>query len=285
MDIYEVIMNVQKLLSLAGKPELYEPGTAFMWEDEYISSQLLAVHLNQDIDLASRKESTVDLTIDWMLDKVTGENLHILDLGCGPGLYTERLARLGHRVTGMDVSPASVDHARKSAERNNLPIEYRQRNYLELCEKDKYDLIIMIFTDFGVLTPKQQKSLLEKVHRALKSGGSFIFDVLNSNYDLQAAVGNSWELSEKGFWRPDPYLALSESFFFEREGVGLSQHIVVDENADSEVYRFWIHTFSDNALKTGCSSAGFTSIRCFQNVIPDTDSYSSGSVTFCVAGK
>ena len=63
--------------------------------DAYISRQLLEVHLNPDIELASRKASTIATTVDWIRENIPGERLEILDLGCGPGLYAEKLARLG----------------------------------------------------------------------------------------------------------------------------------------------------------------------------------------------
>jgi predicted TPR repeat methyltransferase len=41
------------------------------------------------------------------------EPQRILDLGCGPGLYTQRLASLGHTCVGIDISPASIAYARR----------------------------------------------------------------------------------------------------------------------------------------------------------------------------
>jgi len=77
-------MKIQQIVKTAQKPELYSQGTAVMWVDEYISTQLLETHLSQDIDLASRKETTISSTIEWILNKVPGDNQNILDLGCRP---------------------------------------------------------------------------------------------------------------------------------------------------------------------------------------------------------
>ncbi len=101
-------MNIKKLINTVQKPKIYTPGTALMWVDEYISTQLLATHLSQEVELASRKETTISSTIEWILNKVVGDRLNILDLGCGPGLYTEKLAERGHLVTGMDFSSNSI---------------------------------------------------------------------------------------------------------------------------------------------------------------------------------
>lgn len=49
-------MKTIELIKAAQKPEIYTQGTAVMWVDEYISTQLLETHLNPDIELASRKK-------------------------------------------------------------------------------------------------------------------------------------------------------------------------------------------------------------------------------------
>ena len=278
-------MIIKKLVKSSQKPKIYTPGTALMWVDEYISTNLLETHLSQETDLASRKETTISSTVEWILKKIPGNKLSILDLGCGPGLYTEKFAERGHNVTGMDYSSGSIKYARKSARSKKLRISYLQQNYLELEEDSKYDLILMIFTDFGVLTPDQRKTLLNNIYRALKPGGTFLFDVLNENFETKETVCKDWELSEKGFWRNKPYLALTESFYYEKEKVTLSQHIIMEENGETEVYRFWIHSFSHSDLAEIVSSAGFSTITCYDSVIPDSDMCGSNSVTFCIAIK
>jgi len=132
---------------------------------------------------------------------------------------------------------------------SNLNINYIQQNYLELEEENRYDLILLIFTDFGVLTPDQRKTLLGNIHRALKPGGTFLFDVLNENYEVEKAGSKDWELSEKGFWRENPYLAISESFYYEKQKVTLNQHVIMDDNGEIEVYRFWTHTFHQESVE------------------------------------
>ena len=256
-----------------------------MWVDAYISRQLLEVHLNPDIELASRKASTIDTTVDWIREKIPGEHLEILDLGCGPGLYAEKLARLGHKVTGMDFSVNSINYARKSAGRNKLDITYVEQDYLTLDEENRYDLVMMIFTDFGVLHPEERERLLANVRRALKPGGRFLFDVLNENFPATASGNRNWEAVEKGFWREGAYLAISDSFYFENERVTLNQHVVIDESETVEVYRFWFHTFSNADLEGLLSAHNFQGAVFHDRLIPDCDLYRSEEVTFCITTK
>jgi 2-polyprenyl-3-methyl-5-hydroxy-6-metoxy-1,4-benzoquinol methylase len=277
--------ELHALLGAAGKPRVYTPGSARMWTDQYISEQLLEVHLNPDIELASRKATTIDDTVEWILEKVSGEGLDILDLGCGPGLYAEKLAERGHRVTGVDFSANSIGYAQGSANLKKLDINYRQQDYLELEDENSYDLVMMIFTDFGVLMPEEREQLLANVRRALKPGGIFLFDVLNGNFPVQAEGSRNWEAAEGGFWREGPYLALTESFYYEEEQVTLTQHLVIDEGEEAEIYRFWIHTFSHGDLEELLFANGFPTAQCYDRIIPGCNMYRSEDVTFCIATK
>lgn len=114
-------MKIIDIISKSIKPGLYEKGTSFMWTDNYISKQLLNVHLNPEIDLGSRKMTTIKSTAEWILKiKQEDKELEILDLGCGPGLYSEIFSQSGHKVTGVDISQTSIDYAKKEAIRKKI---------------------------------------------------------------------------------------------------------------------------------------------------------------------
>lgn len=277
-------MNMERLLKYTQKPPVFTKGTAEMWVDDYISQHLLETHLNPDIDLASRKGSTISKTVAWILDQVSGDKLSILDLGCGPGLYTEQLAEKGHHVTGMDYSQTSIDYAKESSRKKRLDLTYVHQNYLTLQEEDKYDLVYMIFTDFGVLTPAERTVLLENVYRALKPGGRFIFDVLNDTF-LEKAGKKEWQLAESGFWRDKPYLALSDFFLYDEEKVILNQHVIVEESGRIDVYRFWNRGFSHDDLENIVTETGFEKTSCHDDLLADSEMYHSRDVTFCITNK
>ena len=278
-------MKVHNIIEATKRPAVYSKGTAQMWVDKYISDRLLEVHLNPEIELASRKGATIEKTVRWILDKVPGDRLEILDLGCGPGLYAEKMAVKGHTVTGMDFSANSISYARGSADCKGLGITYLHQDYLELDDENRYDLIMMIFTDFGVLIPEERERLLKNIRRALKPGGRFIFDVLNENFPVKEAGAKNWESEEKGFWRDKPYLALTESIYYEEQQVTLSQHVIIDGSEEVDIYRFWIHTFSHGGLEGILSSHNFRDTECYDRLIPDCDMYRSEDVTFCISKK
>jgi SAM-dependent methyltransferase len=190
-----------------------------------------------------------------------------LDLGCGPGLYTEKIARLGHKVTGIDFSQNSIAYAKEGAKQNNLNINYICKNYLDLDFDNQFDLIIMIYCDFGVLSIEQRELLLDKIYRALKHGGIFIFDALNKYAIDNLNFQKSWEFSQKGFWKDKPYLYLSESFHFPEQKAILDQHIVIDEDNEFKIYRFWNHYFDGNDIEEKFTEVGFNRVQSYQNII------------------
>ena len=280
-------MKITDILLKSEKPTIYEKGTSFMWTDEHISKQLLNIHLNPDTDLASRKMSTIKTTANWILNcKKEKANLNILDLGCGPGLYSEIFAKKGHKVTGVDISENSIDYAQKSARDKGLSIEYIKASYLDLeLESDKYDLILLVYTDIGVLFPWDRDILLKKIHNFLKRDGIFIFDVLKDNSLEQKKTPKNWEAAESGFWRNSPYLALSESFLYEQQRVILYQHLIIDSEDNLETYRFWTHFFNQEALKQMLENHEFTNISHRDDILPEGDFWNGDNVIFTTASK
>lgn len=280
-------MNITDIILTTDKPRLYEKGSAFMWTDKHISKQLLNIHLNPDIDLGSRKKSSIEKTANWILNsqKEKGK-LSILDLGCGPGLYSEIFAKEGHNVTGVDISQNSIEYAKKSGDNKKLEITYLNTSYLELdLEPDNYDLVVLIFTDLGVLTPTEREKLLEMIFRVLKKGGTFIFDVLKDNEMDKKIPPRTWDAREKGFWKESPYLALSESFLYKEEKIILFQHSIIDTEDNIETYRFWTHFFSEMDICKMLEPHDFKNPTFNEYVLPQGDIWSGDNVIFTITSK
>ncbi|MFV0393622.1 MAG: hypothetical protein ACK5LC_04385 [Coprobacillaceae bacterium] len=84
-------------------PEIYTKGEVFFWEEDYISKKLLVAHLDTNFEGASRNHEFINKSVQWISEVAPVKQYpRLLDLGCGPGLYTERFYDCGYQVTGVD---------------------------------------------------------------------------------------------------------------------------------------------------------------------------------------
>ena len=70
------------------------------------------------------------------------KDLKILDIGCGGGLISEPLARLGGEVTGIDASEKNIKVAKLHSKKNNLNINYFNKSPEQLNNSEKFDIVL-----------------------------------------------------------------------------------------------------------------------------------------------
>ena len=70
------------------------------------------------------------------------KGLKILDIGCGGGLISEPLARLGGEVTGIDASEKNIKVAKLHSKKNNLNINYLNKSPEQLNNSEKFDIVL-----------------------------------------------------------------------------------------------------------------------------------------------
>jgi SAM-dependent methyltransferase len=255
-DMHTAI-DLSRIRQLQEKPQPFEPGEPLFWTDPHIASQMLAFHLNPDVDAASRRPETIEHITNWIATCVglqPGDS--ILDLGCGPGLYTQRLARAGFQVSGVDFSQNSINYAVAQAREEQLPIQYRCQNYLELDDQGLYSAVLLIYGDFCPLSPEQRARLLANVRTALKPGGCFILDVTTPRLRQKYGLKNGWYASGQGFWKPGPHLVLEEGFAYP-DDLFLDQYIVIEGDGKISVYRNWFQDYTPESISAELTAVGF----------------------------
>lgn len=279
-------MNIELIKKLSKKPQLYEKGSSVMWTDPYISKQLLALHINPDNDIASRSQVKIERITNWILERTNKPQMKILDLGCGPGLYAELLAQKGHSIIGVDYSENSIQYATRQAKEKKLNIEYLKKNYLDLDFDNQFDLIILIYLDFCVLSPEEREKVLENIYRALKKDGLFICDVVNEKNIDKKTISQSWEVQETGFWKGTPYIALTNGYHYPEAKALANHHIVISEDNTVDTYIFWSNYYEKDDLVQILESKGFKDIKDYENVLPESgDCWNGENVTFYVSRK
>ncbi len=259
-------MDISDLTALSQKPKLFERSRAKLWDDLHLSKMMLEAHLDPDWDAASRKFSTIDASVKWLSEDIFPQkNINILDLGCGPGLYASRLAKLGYSVTGIDYSQRSINYAREVAREENLKIKYIYQDYLTIDFEPEFDVIMLIFCDFGALTNEERDVLLKKIYNALKPGGLFIFDVFTDRNRDESDLGRRWEVSNNGFWSAEPYLALTETFLYPEDDTFLDQTIVITK-ADTNIYRIYDHFYTKTTISNVLNKFGYSEHKYYSDV-------------------
>lgn len=238
-----------------------------LWTNEHTAKQMLEYHLNESIDLSSRNKNFIDRSVAWILSHFkVDKNSEVADFGCGPGLYTTRLAERGAIVTGIDFSENSLAYARQVAAKKGLNVSYVSKNYLDFETTNRFNLITMIFCDFCALSPMQRKTMLLKFNALLKPGGSVLLDVHSLNGFNQREEAATYELNQlNGFWSPDDYYCFANTFKYEQEKVVLDKYTIIEESRQRVVYN-WLQYFSPDTLTKEFEENGFKVEDLFSDV-------------------
>jgi len=263
MSYSEILSDI---LDYTRTPRLFEPGEKHMWDDNHISKSMLEAHLNPDNDAASRKHKTIDLEVNHLVSSgILKPGNKVLDLGCGPGLYSSRLAAKGMKVTGIDISKNSLDYARHYAAEKGLDIDYRLINFFDIDYSAIFDAVIQIDGELNTFSDDERDELLAKLRKTLIPGGYLIFDVTTRVTRMKCGLKNGWYASDYGFWRPDKHLVLERGFDYPEDSVWLDQYIVLDSEG-VKVYNNWFHDYSLETISPVLEKAGFTAMQIWNDL-------------------
>lgn len=239
-------------------PEAFAQSGEPFWEDEHISQRMLTAHLDPGFDGASRLPEFMDRSTAFMAQQMPPARYpRLLDVGCGPGLYAQRLCRLGYSVVGLDFSQRSIAFARQQAQNEGLAITYQLQNYLDWQPQPAMaDAAVMIYCDYGALAPAGRKTVMEAVYTALAPGGCFFLDVF-SPQKLAAFKEETWwqHCPKGGFWSADPYVALFTNRRYP-DRVSLEQTVLVQPQGLRRFY-LWNQFFTPPLLAKEAAAAGF----------------------------
>ena len=153
---------------MSGDPNWFDGFFEQEWLDE------IALHLPD--------EGTQN-QVDFVVERLGLEpGARVLDVACGHGRHSLELARRGFRVTGVDLSPRSLELAREAAQRESLDVEFVERDARELDFDAEFDAAINLFTSvMGYFEDDADtQEVVNRVARALVPGGSFLVDTINA---------------------------------------------------------------------------------------------------------
>ena len=273
------------LLEVNRRPEPFAEYTARdLWTDPHTSGQMLAYHLKETVDAASRNHAFLDRSADWIVSHFELESgAKVADFGCGPGLYAQRLATHGLDVTGIDFSANSLRHAREQASNAGLDIDYIEADYLGFESDRRFDLVMMIMCDFCALSPDQRAVLLRKFRSMLADGGAILLDVYSPQmFDAREENAIYARNLLDGFWSSDEYFGFLNTLKYDDERVLLDKYTIVERNRTRHVFN-WLQCFTPSEVENEFADCGLQVVERLGDVAGGA--YAPDSTEFAVVAK
>ena len=257
------MMNLIDIIHRQAVPIPWSEGEKIPWNEPGFSQRMLLEHLSQEHDAASRRFNIIDSHVAWIHHSVLSDRpTKILDLGCGPGLYTSRLAKLGHACVGIDFSPASISHARELAQVEQLQCSYLQQDIRTADYGHGYGLAMLVFGEFNVFRRTDARLILEKAHQALAENGRLLLEV--HTYIAVQAIGKqpvSWYATESGLFSDRPHICLVENFWDALQHVATERYYILDGSTGSVTrYAASTQAYTEDEYRLLLEECGFGKI-------------------------
>lgn len=217
------------------------------YNDDYL-------HFSKAMTSPERTENEVEF-ICQVLELKPGSR--VLDLGCGFGRISNRLAARGCRVTGVDAVPLLLEHARKKATATGVHVTYQLSEARCFSDSEKFDAVLLWFYSFGYYDDIGNAQVLASARRALMPGGQLLFDQYNITALAPAAMSDSYTVIDLG----DSLLLQRPIADLERGRWG-AERIAV-RNGKISRSRFTCRCYSPPELTALLTHAGFSGIQFF----------------------
>jgi len=172
------------------------------------------------------------LRIDFIQQHQQLEGMAILDIGCGGGILSESLAKIGGKVTGIDLADEVLTIAKLHSLESGIPVDYQLESAEEHAKKHpkNYDIITCMEMLEHVPEPM---AIIDAAAQMVKPGGWVFLSTLNRNLKsyLLAIIGAEqvFNLVPKGTHRHDKFIQPAEIDTMARQvGLVLTQGAGID---------------------------------------------------------
>ena len=183
------------------------------WDPE---GKFKPLHKFNPIRISYIKENIIE-TFKLKKSKSPLRNIKILDIGCGGGLLSEPMCRLGADVTAIDASEKNIKIAKLHSKKNNLKIRYLCSSPEKLRTEEKFDVILnmeivehvndvdFFLASCSKLLKKNGIMFVATLNKTLKS---YIFGIIGAEYILRwLPIGtHEWEK----FLKPEELISLQK---------------------------------------------------------------------------
>ena len=274
-------MNLSELIGRTSTPIPWSEGDNIPWHEPAFSRRMLKEHLSQDHDAASRRSEKIQKHVQWihhhlLLDRPA----RILDLACGPGFYTSRLAKLGHDCLGIDYSPASIEYARNVAEQNHLSCKYIHQDIRHADCGTGFNLVMFIYGEVNIFAPDHIRRILTEAHTALADDGLILLEP--HTFSVVQELGRkpaSWYSAQSGLFSDQPHICLQENFWDETSRTTTIRYFVIDSASGTVTpYAQTLQAYTDQEYRVLLTECGFNEIQFYPSLSGDEEDSQQGLV-------
>ena len=177
----------------------------------------------------------------------------ILDVPCGDGRLSLELASHGHMVTGVDMTDALLQDARKRSAERGLDVRWEKRDMRDLPWESEFDGALCYWGSFGYFDDEGDAEFLKAVSRSIKPGGRFLLDLHAAESLLPKFQPRGWQ------WMGD-ILMVEDRHYDCATGRVEEEWLMVRGNAsEKKTSSIRIYTYREICRMLG--AAGFSSME------------------------
>jgi SAM-dependent methyltransferase len=122
----------------------------------------------------------------------------VLDVACGYGRDAIFLAKSGYQTYAMDFSPSAIKRGRDWAQRENLQIDFKNKELIDCGYSENFFDGVIMFNTLHLLWKPKRMEVVSEVHRILKPGGKGLFAFFSTK---EEGFGVGEEVEENSFTR------------------------------------------------------------------------------------
>jgi len=201
----------------------------------------------------------------------------LLDIPCGGGRHSLDLAARGYAMTGVDISPIFLEHARGRANASGLSIRWEEREMRDLPWEREFDGAFSLGNSFGYLTDEGNAEFLKAVARSLKPGARFL---INTGSLLETVMPS---LQERAWMKLGDIYFLPDRRYDAASGrVEVEYTFIRDGKAETKKTSTRLYTFRE--FRRLLEEAGFSDLKAYSSMNQELFQYGAKQL-FMVATR